>query len=515
VNDLQSLLKDDVGCPGYGLQPSGSVASNPNVHAPSLYLELDDYEHPVVCPHSTTDESESPSLPNVLKTAPPKGSQIEELLVKTVQSDALTKLDAQQRDLVEAYRHYLSENYPEGLPKYLLSVKWGDRLCVLEARRLVKKWVGPMSLEVALQLLDYQIADEDVRRLGVKRLEELPNDELELYLLQLVQVLKFEPYYDNPLARFLLKRALLSKRLGFRFFWYLAAELESSEYRHRFAVLLEAYLRYCGSAVLSELYKQRQVVTVLKSVAQNLKEFLGPRSGQREKGIEFVQQKLQMAISSNDLPPSFLLPYDSSLRVSHLNVASCKYMTSNKKPLWLEFKNADPSAKSDEPIRVIFKQGDDLHQDMLSLQMLALMEMLWHEQGLNLYLVPYACLATGMNEGLIEVVPNAETIARIQMKSDEVKSAIDRGLRLSTLKNDTISQWLKSSPGWSIVPQENKVVNKFVLSCTGYCIATYVLGIGDRHSDNIMLTTDGNLFHIDFGHFLGNIKYFRWVSTSW
>jgi phosphatidylinositol-4,5-bisphosphate 3-kinase len=131
-----------------------------------------------------------------------------------------------------------------------------------------------MSLEVALQLLDYQIADEDVRRLGVKRLEELPNDELELYLLQLVQVLKFEPYYDNPLARFLLKRALLSKRLGFRFFWYLAAELESSEYRHRFAVLLEAYLRYCGSAVLSELYKQRQVVTVLKSVAQNLKEFL-------------------------------------------------------------------------------------------------------------------------------------------------------------------------------------------------------------------------------------------------
>jgi hypothetical protein len=92
VNDLQSLLKDDVGCPGYGLQPSGSVASNPNVHAPSLYLELDDYEHPVVCPHSTTDESESPSLPNVLKTAPPKGSQIEELLVKTVQSDALTKV---------------------------------------------------------------------------------------------------------------------------------------------------------------------------------------------------------------------------------------------------------------------------------------------------------------------------------------------------------------------------------------------------------------------------------------
>lgn len=46
----------------------------------------------------------------------------------------------------------------------------------------------------------------------------------------------------------------------------------------------------------------------------------------------------------------------------------------------------------------------------------------------------------------------------------------------------------------------------FVYSTAAFCICSYVLGLGDRHNDNLMLTTQGDFFHIDFGHIFGNFK---------
>lgn len=110
-------------------------------------------------------------------------------------------------------------------------------------------------------------------------------------------------------------------------------------------------------------------------------------------------------------------------------------------------------------------------------------------------MMPYACLSTGENVGLIEVVKDALTVMDIQRTS-----------RLSKFQFDStrLHRWIKEKN--EDERRYLQAVETFTHSCAGYCVATFILGIGDRNPDNIMVNEEGHIFHIDFGHFLGHFK---------
>lgn len=91
---------------------------------------------------------------------------------------------------------------------------------VAEAIALVVKW-PKLPNERALELLDYAYADQTVRNFAVRCLKDVGDEDLSLYLLQLVQALKHENYLSCDLTEFLLRRALNNQRIGHFLFWHL------------------------------------------------------------------------------------------------------------------------------------------------------------------------------------------------------------------------------------------------------------------------------------------------------
>lgn len=50
-------------------------------------------------------------------------------------------------------------------------------------------------------------------------------------------------------------------------------------------------------------------------------------------------------------------------------------------------------------ILFFLKVGDDLQQDMLTIQIIRLMDKLWLKEGLDLKMVTFACVPTGEKRG--------------------------------------------------------------------------------------------------------------------
>lgn len=189
-------------------------------------------------------------------------------------------------------------------------------------------------------------------------------------------MLKYEPYVDCALARFLLTRALQNKRIGHYLFWYLKSEMTDPAVTLRFALLLEAYLRGVGTSI-DWLIKQHDVMTLFLNISNELKAAKSP-----------AERKLllQRNFDNLKLPDTFGLPIEPTLIAKGLVKSKCKFMDSKKLPLWLVFENADPIGND---IYLMFKSGDDLRQDMLTLQLIRIMERLWQAKSLDLCMSPY------------------------------------------------------------------------------------------------------------------------------
>lgn len=456
-------------------------AQGSTIRNPYLRFTVEPYTKPVkFVPYEPSSDALAAAA-----LEPPKGilaAQDITAFKEAISVDMLTPLKPEHARVLWEYRDLIRKSKPRCLPQLLRAVDWTITDMVYQVHKMLEEW-KPLNPFNALELLDSKFADTRVRSFAVRCLESMSDAECAQLLLQLIQVLKYEPYHVSPLANFLLHRALRSPyRIGQPFFWGLMSEIHCPDVSERFGILLEMYLRLSGQQHREEILGQVDLLSQLEGVAREIK------TVPKETRLRVLRERL----STVSIPRPVSLPLDARFSVGGLIVDKCKYMDSKKLPLWLVFTNADTSSR---PVYVLFKVGDDIRQDILTLQMMRMMDMLWKKQGKDLRMQLYRAVATGDSVGMIEVVLDSDTTANI---------AKERGGASAVLAEGTIRDWLAEK---NPTPQAMAdAVETFILSCAGYCVATYVLGIGDRHSDNVMVSVYGHFFHIDFGHFLGNFK---------
>lgn len=407
------------------------------------------------------------------------------------------ELNAEEKDLIWKFRHHLTRD-KRALTKFVKSVAWHDQSEARQAVQILPKWTE-IDVDDALELLGPTFDNPAVRAYAVDRLRESADDELLLYLLQLVQALKFEIFSpeaqdgstrDSSLARFLISRATKNLLLGNFLHWYLMVECDDrspdqvKEHRKLFAKVEFDFMAELmkvpeGSERRKTLLRQGELITVLSKISKEI------RFSREDRPRKLQRLKKYLADSKNELTtfdPPLSLPLDPSVSIVGCFPEDSLVFKSSLYPLLIHFKTSDG-----KKYPIIFKTGDDLRQDQLVIQIISLMDRLLRKENLDLKLSPYRILATSSNAGVVQFVPSMSLAAA----SAKYKGSILAYLRANN-PDTTADLGVRAS-----------TMDTYVKSCAGYCVITYLLGVGDRHLDNLLLAPSGHFFHADFGYILG------------
>ncbi|KAJ4857461.1 phosphatidylinositol 3- and 4-kinase domain-containing protein [Trichoderma breve] len=384
-------------------------------------------------------------------------------------------LSPEEADLVWKFRYHLTKD-KRGLAKFVRSVNWNDQGELKQAVQVLSRWTE-IDVDDALGMLGPSFDNPT-----------------------LVQALKYEymssdsgvdNIQDSPLAQFLIQRAAANFMLGNYFHWYLMVECDDyspeQDVRNReiyrkvaYEFMTELVKQPDGNESRKTLLRQAELLAILSRIANDIKLSSESIAKKTDRVKAFLGDPKNELMS---IDPPLAMPLDPSIKIIGVIPDQVTVFKSSLNPIKCTFKT---TTGSQYPI--IFKLGDDLRQDQLVIQIITLMDELLQKENLDLKLSPYKILATSTTAGASQFV-----------QSQSLSSIVNK------FKNNPALAYLKHHNPDDRQPLgvRQDTLDTYVKSCAGYCVITYILGVGDRHLDNLLLAPDGHFFHADFGYILG------------
>lgn len=187
------------------------------------------------------------------------------------------------------------------------------------------------------------------------------------------------------------------------------------------------------------------------------------------------QDKTILGKNLSKLVNSCFCPIHPTKKIKKIFVDEIKIKQSITTPIYIPYE-CDDGTKS----AILFKR-EDIRKDAIVIGMAKLCRKLLQENDIHVPFISYDVVPTSPTSGFIEIVQQSKTLNEI-------------------FQEGTINNYLQiHNPEKKI----GDILENYMKSLAFWTIFTYLLGVGDRHLDNIMLTSGGILFHIDYSYVFG------------
>lgn len=417
------------------------------------------------------------------------------------------------------YRTFLRHNIDTSLKDPSLysalfrSIDWEDQAALNSFSTKLFK-VDTVDIEYALEFFTDRFNFIPVRKYAVKCINYIARDQekkkdILLYLPQIIQALKVD--FSDGLDDILINLAKNDIIFATKLYW-----LSSFDDNKNIKKMINTLLNTLDEKSKHEIDKQIKLFDDIQEMLS-----IPKPNAPKQKKQDDIKALLSGKYSRLCLfPEPILSPLDPTIRFLGIDPQDVKVFASNKSPVALVFNavDSDDQNKSNvKQIRMMFKIGDDIRQDQLILQLFEIMDKIFKASELDLCIKTYNILAISDRFGCMEFVENSQAIKDIDdnivdeaIASDNLKK-ITNSIIETNVTNATFSTGSSTSKILIYLKRDSptqeelkKRIETYTRSLAGFSVMTFVLIIGDRHDNNILVTQDGHFLHIDFGFIFGD-----------
>jgi len=309
----------------------------------------------------------------------------------------------------------------------------------------------------ALTLLHQKIKSKYIRKYGMYFISKVSLSTLSSYVPYLINKMAHEDVDNSVIGNFLIKLCQNNIDLANLVYWQLVVSAESPPGR-----IYKFFIEKMDKELPKPMIEKIHNIRSFKSILDKTKLALSP--------LEYISK----------ITDDIVIPTHPSLLADRVDTKEFRIIDSATKPIVLPLciKNVEANK-----YMVLYKT-DDVRKDLIIMSLIRLMDrILKEEEKLDLHIITYNILPVSSTSGFVEMITNCETVYKIREK----------------MSYSLLNYIIDKNPNVNV----DNLRYRFMKSCAAYCVITYLLGIGDRHLSNIMITNDGYLFHIDFGFVLG------------